>query len=323
MQTTLSAAFGVDSPRNVFETSDDSACFVSRSSTGSSKVVECHLKIRGLPVFIELWACRESSPPFCPIPRVTDVPLLVSNLQKAIRRRLVAIAATTALELAHVDLVTLARRLVIITIEDVRPNAHVCKCVWIAVALQSRGYAATRADAIWLVQYAQALAQDSIREEPTETTRVDSIARVWRLANERGDSTALALLVRVAFGGMTGDMDMLVRAANRVETIGYPEYAPWPMDDVARMTIENVIPAAIDFHCDSTLLKELSARSGHSEGDIKYAIWNCSSKANARGVPADAKTPIFDAISAHMEELRTARIRRAFRSVNPHAMPLM
>lgn len=105
-----------------------------------------------------------------------------TNLQKAIRRRHVAIAARTALELARIDMCTLARRLVIIAVEDVRPNAHLPVCTWIMVGLTTKHYMACERDVVWLVQYAQALATDDGLLAPGKGAVAPSR---WSVASER------------------------------------------------------------------------------------------------------------------------------------------
>lgn len=309
MQTTLSGFVRMAPSRIVFERQESSALFLCVPSPNSHRISAVNLKLQGRPLYIELWEQPRDEygdGSFSPIPRVTDVPLLVSNLQKAIRQRKSRIAAKTALELAHASIVTLARRLIMIAVEDVRPNAHIPVCCWIMVALGIKSYTARQSDVVWLVQYAQVLANDEVRIAPGKLPDASSL---WRAADRRGDDVALALLIRTAFGGMQGDLAMLQYAASidqrNVSTLD------WPNDEVGRLDLEDILPEAVDFHCQRGILECLAKSTNLDEATIKDAIWSSSSKTNTRGVPPD-EHPYWGMIKVHLHPMRLQRIRRAF-----------
>tara|TARA_B110001450_G_scaffold254735_1_gene280709 strand:+ start:49 stop:981 length:933 start_codon:yes stop_codon:yes gene_type:complete len=307
----LSGFVRVDPTRIVFERQEGVAHFLCNATRSSRRVSAVHLKLQGHPIYIELWEQprdEHGDGTFSPIPRVTDVPLLVSNLQKAIRQRKSRIAAKTALELAHASIVTLARRLIIIAVEDVRPNAHIPVCCWIMVALAIKSYTARRSDVVWLVQYAQVLANDDVRIAPGKLPDASSL---WRAADRRGDDVALALLIRSTFGGMQGDLAMLQYAAN-IDQRNVP-VLDWPNDEVGRLDLDDILPEAVDFHCQPSMLECLAKSTNLDKATIKDAIWNSSSKTNTRGVPPD-KHPYWGMIAVHLHPKRLQRIRRAFTS---------
>ncbi len=298
---------GQEPPKIIFHRGESCTEFLGQPPKGSCNIAHCHLKLQLRPIYIELWSSSETSSPFNPIPRITDVPLLLSNLQKAIRRQLVRAAARTALELAHADINALARRLTIIAVEDVRPNAHITTCTWIMTALSLKKYTPTQADAIWLVQYAQVLSSDCTRVEPSKCS--GPIASLWRRADIRGDSVALALLVRASFGGMTGDILMLLAAAQENQ-LNCPIF-DWPKDEVQRLEIRDILQEAVDFHCQPSLVNELCILYDLSEEEVKHVIWNCSSKLNTRGVDLDPPTPVYEKIAMQLHALQKARITRS------------
>lgn len=174
-------------------------------------------------------------------------------------------------------------------------------------AVGSKKYTPTQFDAIWLVQYAQVLASDCTRVEPSKCS--GPIASLWRRADIRGDSVALALLVRASFGGMTGDILMLLAAAQE-NHLNCPTFV-WPKDEVQRLEIGDVLREAVDFHCQPALVNELCSLYGVSDEEVKHAIWNCSSKLNTRGVELDPPTPVYEKIAMQLHVLQKARITRS------------
>ena len=311
MQTSLSGFVRMPPSRIVFERQESSALFLCVPSPDSHRISAVNLKLQGHPLYIELWEQPRDEYGdglFSPIPRVTDVSLLASNLQKAIRQRKSRIAARTALELAHASIVTLARRLIIIAVEDVRPNAHIPLCCWIMVAVGIRSYTVRRSDVVWLVQYAQALANDAVRIAPGNLPTTSSL---WRAADRRGDHVALAMLMRSAFGGMHGDLAMLQHAAS-IDQANVPTL-DWPIDEVTRLEEDDILPEAVDFHCQPSMIEYLAKTTNLDKGTIKDAIWHSSSKTNTRGVPS-IEHPHWAIIKAHLHPIRLRRIRCAFTS---------
>ena len=312
-QTTLTVLRAQKGFRAVYRPAEamQDARFLPRAPPQSVCVSTHHLRVQGRSVCLELWAAPAEEEVFCAVPKVRDVPLLISNLQKAIRRGLGRVAGVTARELAHVDPTTLARRLIIVAIEDVRPNAHLPTAVWIMLALSCPSYEITRRDVEWLVCYATALADDAGHMPPSKNPPPSTL-NLWQAACCREDHVALALLVRSAFGGMTGDMRMLVAAAT--EDLRAAPRLPWPRSADARLEERDVVRAAVDFHCQPSMLSALARECDATEEEVREAIWHGSSKLNVRGVVAST-TPTWERISTRVEAVQEARVRRAFAQV--------
>ena len=317
VQTRL--GWGGEGPRFRFCRRGEDAFFTSSLPSSSYCLGSCHLKVEGRTTFVEVWdeEGREGTR-FSPLPGVRDVPLLLSNLQKAVRRGLPSLAASSALELSHADFTSLARRLPIVAVEDVRPNSHLPFCVWVLVAL-SCGYEAKEEDVARLVRVASALASDVEAEERPSDTKSNSSSNTssnaWKEASARGDDVAMSILVRSAFGGMKGDVSLLLAFGGA--DLRKAPLLPLPTWDVPRLSPSLLLLEAVDFHCQPSLLKTLSSKTGIEESDVKAAVWEHNSKPNfRRPVTAEDPDPPFfkewAALRADLKKIQTVRIKSAF-----------
>lgn len=139
----------------------------------------------------------------------SNVPLLKSLLQKAIRRKNRRVAAWAASELLHLDPNALLRRLPVIMLEDSMLHSSLPAMVWM-MAASSKGWTPGPGQALWLVNAAAALCGIDSLDAPGGSSNVLSdrdIARLWR-GKEPQCSLLLSLKARLAFGGMTCDLDM-------------------------------------------------------------------------------------------------------------------
>lgn len=180
-----------------------------------------------------------------------NVSVLKSNLQKCVRRRCVTEALATAKHLLYQDPNEMLRRLPIIMCEDAMlcPSLF-CELVWLMAAV-SKGYV-LNADDVGLVLRAVQTALDApgrynlnVVEQATEGTV------------EGSDATDVAFRLRIAYGGMMGDAEMLERLRCRFSAGTLPcVTASTGYGDVERFDPRrHLIPYAIDFHCFPVLLK--------------------------------------------------------------------
>lgn len=202
--------------------------------------------------------------------------LLISNLQKAIRRREHVAALSSALALIYQAPIKLIRRLPIICVEDVVALDTIPVIVWIIMAHTS--YHMTPTDhhlilqMVWtLCEIDVAYACDFHKESAPHTHQ--------QLQHEKNADVLLALHYRTMYGGMTGDMVMLKNAINdyKMETV----YSVVQHDITLPSEIE-ILMEAIDFHPLSYLLVALHYKTGLDELLIKEMIWNAESGVNVR-----------------------------------------
>jgi len=293
-------------------------------------------------VYLELWREREAveeDPAECR-PGCTDLALMQSNLQKAVRRGLGRSAQQTALEMAHCKggFASLCRRMPIIALEDVgTADRDLVTCVWLMLAVSTKGcdYRPRPRDFEFVQRYALALARHGVHEENDGVDEGERCSKrrktsvsgcVWSSADARGDHVAMALLVRAAYGGMRCDVEMLEEEgakdqSSAPELITSNAFLNQKVQST-RLTRENMLPAAVDFHVDATMARKLHsslprAKQGNwTEDDIKAAIWAKSSSVNVRKAAGDGSMERLEglwwSIQAELCSLQNQRIRRAF-----------
>ena len=323
-QGSLSAWCGLPSARRHFVLNEDYiASFVDTQPLDSQHVSDIHINGDVLKMTLSLWRQGEVGASFQPVPRVCDKSLLSSMIQKAVRRGHDDTAASSALELSHAAPLTLARRLTIIAVEDVSSDANLVAIVWLMLAWSSKPpIVVSQRDVCFMVKYAEALARNPLRvvvdgRAPISTTD----KALWEKAQLRRDDVALALILRSTFGGMAGDVRMLLRASESSH-VG-ARMLPFSTKEIPRLRIGDCILAAADFHCEPNMLEEISMSHGVPIHEVRNAIWQNASCLNFRRLthPSAESKELWRIICTDVEMVQRRRVARAFsfvRSDPPH-----
>lgn len=259
-------------------------------------------------------ACVRSTPR--PLPRVettASVPLLKSNLQKAVRRARTTDAINSAIALAQRDPRALMRRLPIIYVEDVCVMTHLPVVVWLMLA--GDDHVLTDTDIRLLIDIVKDLCvcrkvyenelvcNKDMERTPPDVTPSDA----FPVALQHNDCL-LALHCRIRYGGMRGDMQLLRDALryykDHLDEIERPSGCPYDLD-MHDCTL-HILPAAVDFHVYPQILKVLAKKTGHAPEDIKAALWNAESRVNVRKPHTDmsAHTACYIAVSRVLPAVR-------------------
>eukprot|EP00929_Paragymnodinium_shiwhaense_P078682 TRINITY_DN40803_c0_g2_i1.p1 TRINITY_DN40803_c0_g2~~TRINITY_DN40803_c0_g2_i1.p1 ORF type:complete len:434 (-),score=101.90 TRINITY_DN40803_c0_g2_i1:127-1428(-) len=299
----------------------EAAAFVRDYPSGFERDLRLRAPKRGegaagqpVPFFVcrHVATCEESDNP--PLRRLASnlsgapphpVPLVKSCLQKAVRRGLARAAVAAAVYLLAWEPKELLRRLPVVLVEDVGVFEDVPRLTWLSVAVQS-GYELSTSDLRFLLELVAAAAQHpvqtaipSIREESATAvmarllkTGEDSVP--YKELNGRAEQIALCTAVRACYGGMPGDIEMLLAFASNpsawVEML-VPSAAPRAAYKVApealadewlaelqqpgagrcrwgqALAVNEQVEEAVDFHCSDIvprLLRSLSAAAGAS-----------------------------------------------------------
>lgn len=267
------------------------------------------------------------------------VGLVKSALQKAVRRGLTRAAVSlTAYLLAH-EPKELLRRLPVILVEDVGIFADMPKLCWLMVAAHS-GYKLQESDACFLLTLvASAAAHPQQTQAPASVTteEVDAaMATLLSAASEPAANCAFSeqvhlvvqsLVLRACYGGMSGDMEMLLAfAAKRSAWSDRGVPAVFPQGPAYQLAEEHMkalrsrgvqawageLPAgaklevAVDFHC-SDIIPQLRRRfPAVADESLKDALWNCRSSINCRS-PTQVALPPWWNESFEAELLRLSR----------------
>ncbi len=226
-----------------------------------------------------------SVPNFHIIQSNASVPLLKSNLQKAIRRQKTDIAVSSALAIIQKDQIEFLRRLPIIYIEDVCLLDSYPISVWLMMVGQD--YTLTNLDIFILLKIVNDLClinnyyDDNLSHN--EDKKIFQITHEY-LENHVIADQLLALYYRSEYGGMKGDMLMLKNAIYH--------YYNLPTDMLTTnfnyeiiQNINNsceILYEAIDFHPFPHIITSLVKQTGLNYEEIKMCIWFAESGVNIR-----------------------------------------
>jgi len=217
-----------------------------------------------------------------------NVSVLKSNLQKCVRRRCVAEALATARQFLYQDPNEMLRRLPIIMCEDAMlcPSLF-CELVWLMAAV-SKGYVLNADDGGVVLRAVQTALDAHGRYN------LDVVEEAPEGPVEGNDATDLAFRLRIAYGGMMGDAEMLERLRFRFATGTLPcVAASTTHGDVERFDPRrHLIPYAIDFHCFPGLLKANPYLT-------KGAVWWHWSSLNVRSPVGDGAEAVVEAEAHH------------------------
>ena len=220
--------------------------------------------------WIEVWDERQRGTPATEtLKKHYNVSVLKSNLQKAVRRRNAVAAHATLHQLALQDPVEATRRLPIIMCEDTQLCPHLfAECVWLMAAV-SKGYVLTTQD----LQTMHIALETMLEAHGRYNLRVDVDDSELKIR----DAVTEAFAIRIAFGGMTGDMRFLGFLERRYAATELPCVAQAAYNTATETFCpqKHILPEAIDFHCFPKLLREI-------DGITQESVWWHWSSYNVR-----------------------------------------
>jgi len=211
------------------------------------------------------------------------IPLLKSNLQKAIRRCQTHIAVNSALAIIQKDPIELLRRLPIIYIEDVCLMDTYSIPVWLMMTEKEHVVDLTDTDI--LLNIVKQLCECALYYDDS----VDYTSPTFKLAHhtlkefEHKDSL-LSLFYRSQYGGMKCDIKMLTNSIyyyrerpseiqksiyDSIDYVNFDPYLP-------------ILPEAVDFHPFPQIITILNKQTTIDNNDIKMYIWYSESGVNTR-----------------------------------------
>lgn len=221
------------------------------------------------------------------IANVCSLPILKSNLQKAIRRFESDVAmASAASMLYHEDgFVELTRRLGIICIEDVCLLNHYTIIVWLMIAC-SKQYAPTYLDEWILIQISGDVARTNDVYDATYV--YDPKIQIYKsihdikCVSELKEDSVRCVYLRSLYGGMKGDIIMLQNAIEHYVKHNEVYLSNW--EDIERSVPDEleILNIAIDFHPLPHMLNEIEKKTKVSKERVKELIWNVYSGVNLR-----------------------------------------
>jgi len=209
-----------------------------------------------------------------------DVPLLKSNLQKAIRRKDKKTAISTMITLLSKSSTELFRRLPIIYIEDVCLMTSFPIVIWFMIA--DKEYIIKKLDVFILANIIISLCDtDEVYDDPSFdiTTEEEDLFGINK-PNENDDAI-LALKIRSKYGGMKGDITLLKEAIVHYKRGRIIVDTEWSDKIVYSHNVE-VLPEAIDYHPYPQMLRDIN-KATHIQCElVKKTIWLAESGVNYR-----------------------------------------
>jgi len=213
-----------------------------------------------------------------------NIPLLKSNLQKAIRRCQTLTAVNSALALIQQDHIEFLRRLPIIYIEDVCLMDSYSIPVWLMMSEKEHKLDLIDIDILLNIVKNLCECNTYINIEHA----VDFI-KPFKLTHKHlkdfeNKDQILSIFYRSQYGGLKGDMLMLKKS------IYYYSDRPSEIQQTTYNSIDyenfnpnlEIIPEAIDFHPFPQIITILAKQTNLDNDDIKTALWFTESGLNIR-----------------------------------------
>jgi hypothetical protein len=221
---------------------------------------------------------------------------LKSHLQKVIRRSNSYKALLTAWHFLDLDLHDFLRRLCIIAVEDCLPLDGYATIVWFMAAV-SKGYKPCNNQIAWILGYVYDLAICKKYEQISHAPNLSLRSIRMRTLTQEGKDLVYSIILRKSYGGMRGDKDMCLNAAQlwsaryqtksvHLELLNRKTIFITP-PEIGMRKSEWVI-GAIDFHCCPNIIVAMwEKHDEYTEAEIKSAIWHCSSSVTDKQNIAD------------------------------------
>lgn len=211
-----------------------------------------------------------------------NVPLLKSNLQKAVRRCQTDIAIKSALAIIQREPIELLRRLPVIYIEDVCLMDSYPIVVWLMMAEKEHPLDINDIDI--LLHIVKSLCEiQTYYDDSTDYTKDFELTHK-NLQDLENRDAILSVYYRSQYGGMKGDMLMLRNSVYYYsERPSEIEKTVYDCINYAELGgILDIIPEAIDFHPFPQMLQTLVKQTNLDNNDIKQFIWFVESGVNIR-----------------------------------------
>jgi len=242
-----------------------------------------------------------------------SIPLLKSNLQKAIRRGDNIVAIETTIILLNLNCVEFFRRLAIIFIEDVCLFDSFPIIIWLMITEDD--YKINNLDFYIIINIIINLCDcneyyDQSHESFNDFTKFNH-------EKLQHSNCLLSLYYRYLYGGMSGDMNMLLNAIhyydqniNEIKITNYENIAKINEKNKMLSNEVRIITASIDFHCFPQMLVILSKLTRLNKDVIRKNIWDVLSCINYRKLftiensERKKRTYEWQLIEQHIEDVR-------------------
>ena len=256
-----------------------------------------------------------------------------SHLQKSIRRQKIKEALKSAKELLILDKNEFLRRICIIMFEDVKLKKYFVNFVWLMVAC-SKGYNLEEYHLDYIFKYIYDMAKeedyDKYNNEDERILKtsvdkfIDSVNINKTISDDKKD-ILYCIGLRISYGGMAGDLDMLCYYAQQYfdyfkkEENNIKDFDKVACKDINAKyalelnfeKIEDFLCQGVDFHAFPGIIKDIKEDSGYkySDEEIKTCIWEYNSKINTRKNNNNIDEKEFSKISSIWEDISKSLLK--------------
>lgn len=225
-----------------------------------------------------------------------NIHYLKSHLQKCIRIQDDNRAIQTCMHMIKLDIMELLRRLPIIMIEDTYLHESFTTLMWLMIACGTESFKPKPCIYEWILGLIYVLCKIVKKDKFLKRSEVggnveESLDNFSSLSKEEM-SLLYCMHLRIAYGGMDGDIEMLkqsinnwyYRFKNKTRKINMILLRPISVH-VQELKLEDWNIVAIDYHCCPNFLKLIFKKYDDldiSEEELKNIIWYNSSDLNSR-----------------------------------------
>ena len=227
---------------------------------------------------------------------INNVPLLKSNLQKAVRRGDIDRAVVTGYNLIVKNFWEFIRRIIIISIEDTSFLENTDFLVWCMLAYPNFEITNEIIQYLLTTVYSLAKTKKALKIRKIDTFPEPDIEH----------NIKFPLMIRGEYGGLKGDMKMINYFCSIDITDNMIIKVPKKGVKITRgFYNRDIIPESIDFHISKKLIPYIISNTDLKDQDlIKKIIWFNNSAFNIRKKPKIFETEKWELIKKHVRDFQ-------------------
>ena len=223
-----------------------------------------------------------------------NIHFLKSHLQKCIRKGDDNRAVQTCMHMIKLDIIELLRRLPIIMIEDTYLHESFTTLIWLMIACGVDSFKPKQYIYEWILGLIYVLCKidkkDKFLNRQNVGETVEESLDLFRYFSREEESILYSIHLRIAYGGMNSDIEMLkiainnwyFRFKNKTKNVNMIPLRSISVH-VQELKLADWDITAIDYHCYPSFLKIIMKKYADiSEEELKKLIWNNSSRLNIR-----------------------------------------
>lgn len=247
-----------------------------------------------------------------------NVPYLISHLQKCIRKQDDILAIPTCYHLCKLNLSDLLRRLPIIMLEDTTLHESFTTIIWLMIACSDDKFKIKKYIYEWILGVVYTLCKINETDNVANNNAVNvpsniiNILDKYKYLKENEYSLLYSIHLRIAYGGLDSDIEMLKKYAelweerfnSAIASVNISTIIIKPIStNINDLEIGDWDLSAIDYHCNSKFLEYISKKFNTIDiEELKQVIWNNSSNINKRVFFESGKCKTWNEISAYVQK---------------------